>query len=310
MSRMGELELIRWIRSRGLPGARSGLVRVGPGDDCAVLAGQGPRWELLLKTDGVVAGMHFDRGARAEQVGYKAMARPLSDIAATGGEPLAAVVYAALAREHAGPWARRFQRGLARAAGLYGCPVVGGDVSGTPGPTTVAVALLGRVERGRALLRSAARPGDRVLVTGELGGSILGKHLGFVPRLAEGRWLGRFRGIGGAIDISDGLARDLGHILEESGGLGAELSAEAIPVARAARKLRGDALAHALADGEDYELLFTVRPARAAALKRRWPFRTRLTEIGEIRKRGAGLLLREPSGKLRRIRPAGWEHLG
>ena len=307
---MGELELIRWIRSRGLPGARPGLVRVGPGDDCAVLAGLAPRWDLLLKTDGIVAGVHFDRRARAEQVGCKAMARPLSDIAATGGEPLAAVVYAALAKEHAGPWARRFQRGLARAAGLYGCPVVGGDVSGTPGPTTIAVAVLGRVEKGRALLRSAARAGDRIFVTGELGGSILGKHLAFTPRLAEGRWLSRFKGVGGVIDVSDGLTRDLAHVLEESGGLGAELLAGSIPISRAARRLGGDPLAHALADGEDYELLFTVRPARAAALKRLWPFKTRLSEIGGIRKRGTGLWLREPSGKRRRIKPAGWEHLG
>jgi len=252
------------------------------------------------------------RGKRClspEKVGYKAMARALSDIAASGGEPLAAVVCAALERRHAGRWAREFQKGLAGAAGLYRCPVVGGDVSGTPGPTTVAVALLGRVERGRALLRSRARSGDRIFVTGELGGSILGRHLAFAPRLAEGRWLSRFAGVGGVIDVSDGLTRDLAHVLEESGGLGAELLAEAIPVSRAARRLPGDALLHALADGEDYELLFTVRPRRAAVLRRSWPFRTRLTEIGVIRRRGAGLWLSGASGKRRRIEPAGWEHL-
>jgi thiamine-monophosphate kinase len=326
---MAELELIRWIRTRGLPGARPGLVKVGPGDDCAVLAGQGAGWDLLLKTDGVVAGVHFDdrghgpeasRAARGsvrvpgrtspEKVGYKAMARPLSDIAASGGEPVAAVVYAALGASHAGAWARSFQRGLARAAGRFGCPVVGGDVSGTPGPTTVAVALLGRVERGRALLRSSARAGDRIFVTGELGGSILGRHLTFTPRLAEGRFLSKFRGAGGVIDVSDGLTRDLAHVLEESGGLGAELSTGSLPISPAARRMKGEALAHALADGEDYELLFTVRPARAADLKRRWSFKTRLTEIGEVRERGTGMWLREVSGRLRRIKPAGWEHLG
>ncbi|HOX05147.1 MAG TPA: thiamine-phosphate kinase [Planctomycetota bacterium] len=306
---MGELDLIRWIRTRGLPGARRGLVKVGPGDDCAVLAGQGTGWDLLLKTDGVVAGVHFGRNASAGLVGRKALARALSDIAATGGEPVAAVVHAALARRHAGRWARELQKGLARAAGLWRCPVVGGDVSATPGPTTLAVALLGRVERGRALLRSRARPGDRIFVTGELGGSILGRHLRFDPRLAEGRWLARRPGVGGAIDVSDGLTRDLGHILEESGGLGAELSAGMIPVARAARRMKGDPLGHALADGEDYELLFTVRPGRAGALVRSWPFRTRLTEIGVVRGHGSGLWLRENSGRRRRIRPAGWEHL-
>jgi thiamine-monophosphate kinase len=275
---MGELELIRWIRTRGLPGARPGLVKVGPGDDCAVLAGQGAGWDLLLKTDGVVAGVHFERRTGAGRVGRKALARPLSDIAASGGEPLAAVVHVALEPRGAGRWARELQKGLARAAGLWRCPVVGGDMSGTPGPTTVAVAILGR-------------------------------HLSFTPRLAEGRWLSRFRGVGGVIDVSDGLTRDLAHVLAESGDLGAELAARAIPVSRAARRLGGYALEHALTDGEDYELLFTVRPARAAALRRLWPFRTRLTEIGEVRRRGAGLRLRTAAGWLCRLEPAGWEHL-
>ena len=306
---MGELELIRWIRTRGLPGARRGLVKVGPGDDCAVLAGQGAGWDLLLKTDGVVSGVHFERGAAPGKVGWKALARPLSDIAASGGEPLAAVVYASLGKGHAGAWARSFQRGLARAAGAFGCPVVGGDVSAAPGPTTVAAAVLGRVESGRALLRSGARPGDRIFVTGSLGGSILGRHLAFRPRLAEGRFLAAFRGMGAAIDVSDGLTRDLAHVLAESGGLGAEIEVAAVPVSRAARRLGGDPLEHALGDGEDYELLFTVRRDRAAALRRRWPFDTGLSEIGAVTGPGTGLRLRDGSGRSRRIRPSGWEHL-
>jgi len=184
-----ELELIDWIRKRGLPGAKRGAVRVGPGDDCAVLAGVGRGWELLLKTDGLVEGVHFGKKARPTDVGGKAVCRPLSDIAAAGGEPVAAVVFAALSPRHSGAWARALQKGLARAAGLYACPVVGGDVSSTPGATTVAAAIVGRARKGRALLRSSARAGDRILVTGRLGGSILGKHLRFVPRLAEGRFL-------------------------------------------------------------------------------------------------------------------------
>ncbi len=305
---MRELELIEWIRKRGLPGAKRGAVRVGPGDDCAVLAGLGKGWDLLLKTDGLVEGVHFGKKARPTDVGWKAICRPLSDIAATGGEPLAAVVFAALSRKHSGAWARAFQKGLARAAGRYGCPVVGGDVSGTPGVTTIATAIVGRARKGRALLRSSARSGDCVFVTGKLGGSILGKHLRFTPRLAEGGFLAGFKGVGGMIDVSDGLTRDLAHILKESGGLGAELLAEKIPVSPAAWKLKGDALEHALCDGEDYELLFTVRPKRAQALKKRWPFRTKLSEIGVIRKRGSGLWL-VCAGKKHRLRPAGWQHL-
>jgi thiamine-monophosphate kinase len=304
-----ELELIDWIRGRGLPGAGRGTVRVGPGDDCAVLAGVGRGHELLLKTDGLVEGVHFDRRARPVEVGYKSVCRPLSDVAACGGRPVAAVVFVALRRRHAGAWARGLQRGLEKVARLFGCPTVGGDVSGTSGPTTIATALLGKVPAGKALLRGAARPGDRIFVTGRLGGSILGKHLRFTPRLKEGEFLAGFRGVGGCIDVSDGLARDLAHVLAESGKLGAELDATSIPVAAAARKMRGDPLRRALCDGEDYELLFTVRPARAALLSKRWRFRTRLSEIGGILPRGRGAWLVSKDGARRRLKPEGWEHL-
>ncbi|MHC4916260.1 MAG: thiamine-phosphate kinase [Planctomycetota bacterium] len=305
---MRELELIEYICRRGLRGAGRGRVRVGPGDDCAVLGPPRRGRELLLKTDGLVAGVHFDRRARPVEVGYKAICRPLSDVAACGGSPVAAVVFVALNRNHSGAWARGFQRGLEKAGRLFGCPTVGGDVSGTRGPTTIATGLLGEVKRGRALLRSGARPGDRIFVTGRLGGSILGKHLRFAPRLEEGRLLSAFRGVGACIDVSDGLARDLAHVLKESGGLGAEIRAESVPVSAAARRLKGDALKHALSDGEDYELLFTVRPARAAALARRWKFRTRLTEIGEVLPKRGGVWLITGRGR-RRLKPRGWEHL-
>jgi thiamine-monophosphate kinase len=304
-----ELELIDWIRRRGLAGDRAGRVRVGPGDDCAVLAAPRPGFELLLKTDGLVDGVHFSSSARPAEVGVKAVCRPLSDVAASGGRPVAAVVFVALNRYHAGAWARGFQRGLERAAKRHSCPVVGGDVSGTKGPTTIATALLGEVRRGRALLRSSAQPGDILFVTGRLGGSILGKHLRFAPRLAEGEFLAGLRGAGACIDVSDGLTRDLAHILRESGGLGAELGAGRVPVSAAARRMPGSALEHALSDGEDYELLFTVRPGRAAALRRRWPFRTKLSAIGLVTRRESGMWLVSGGGKRRRLVPAGWEHL-
>ncbi len=306
---MRELEFIEWIRSRGLPGARRGRVKVGPGDDCAVLAGEGREFDLLMKTDGLVEGVHFDACATAGKVGYKAVCRPLSDIAASGGEPVAAVVFAALNEKHAGRWARSFQKGLTRAAGLYGCPVVGGDISGTPGPTTIATSLLGRVRKGGALLRSRARSSDRVFVTGRLGGSITGKHLRFKPRLEEGRFLAGFSGVGAVIDVSDGLGRDLAHILKESGGLGAELSSAKIPIAAAARRLKGDALEHALRDGEDYELLFTVRSKRSEAFRAKWSFETQLTEIGVILGRGKRMWLTTGEGKRRSLQPGGWQHL-
>jgi thiamine-monophosphate kinase len=303
-----ELELIDWIRRRGLLGAGRGEVRVGPGDDCAVLVAPRGGGDLLLKTDGLVEGVHFRPAARPVEVGRKAICRPLSDVAACGGRPLAAVVFAALGPGCSGSWARGFQRGLERAAGAFRCPVVGGDVSATPGPTTIAAALLGEVRRGRALLRSGARAGDRILVTGRLGGSVLGKHLRFEPRLEEGRFLAASKGVGACIDVSDGLSRDLAHVLAESGGLGAELEAGSIPVAAAARRMKGDPLKHALSDGEDYELLFTVRRRCAAALVKRWRFRTGLSEIGTVLARGKGMWILTGSRR-RRLKPAGWEHL-
>ncbi len=306
---MRELEIIDWIRTRRLAGAKRGVVRVGPGDDCAVLGDPGRGYELLLKTDGLVDGLHFDAEARPVQVGYKAIARALSDIAACGGQPVSAVVFVALSHKHSGSWTRGFQRGLEKAAERFACPVVGGDVSGTSGPTTIATGLLGKVRKGRALLRGEARAGDRLFVTGRLGGSILGRHLRFTPRLEEGRLLGGFKGVGGCIDISDGLARDLAHILKESGGLGAELCAGSVPIAAAARKLKGDALSHALSDGEDYELLLTLRPDRAEALKKKWRFKTKLTEIGTVLGRNKGTWLVSKDERRRKLKPKGWQHL-
>jgi thiamine-monophosphate kinase len=304
---MREFEFIDWIRTRGLPGARPGLVKVGPGDDCAVLAAGDRKHDQLLKTDGLIEGLHFDSGASPLQVGYKALCRPLSDIAACGGRPVAAVVFAAINSKRSSQWAMALQKGLARAAEKFKCPVVGGDVSVTSGPTTIAASLLGTVAAGRALLRSSAQAGDTIFVTGELGGSILGRHLAFVPRIEEGCFLQSFSGIGAAMDISDGLARDLHHILRESGRLGCRINARAIPISKAARRLPGDSLKHALGDGEDYELLFTVREKRAAILESTWPFASKLTQIGKIEAAGSRVFL-VSDGQARLLRKRGWEH--
>jgi len=251
---LGEGGFIALLKRR-LPRGRD--VLVGIGDDCAAarIARAGGGKVLLLKTDAVVEGVHFDRRATPFQIGWKAMARPLSDIAAMAGQPRWALVTAGLRENLPVRFVREIYRGMTTVAGKFGVTIVGGETVRTTGPFWFSVALAGEVDKRRLRLRSTARAGDAILVTGALGGSIHGKHLTFTPRIVEARWLARFavaavcdrrrgaRNVGGShrpplqvhamIDISDGLARDLGHICRES-GVGARLEAPAIPVAPAA----------------------------------------------------------------------------
>jgi thiamine-monophosphate kinase len=284
---MNELELIEHL-TRSLPA--NATVVVGAGDDCAVLdAGASDRW-LLFKTDAVVRGVHFTDTAPPEKVGHKALGRCLSDVAAMGGTPTAALVTVGLPQDFQPAWVQRVYAGLNALARRHAVAVVGGETTASPGATWISVALVGFVPRGKALLRSGARPGDAIFVTGELGGSLEGRHLEFEPRVAEGRWLNEHFPIHAMIDLSDGLASDLRHVLRAS-GVGAELLKSAIPISRAAkeRARRGDAakpaLAAALTDGEDFELLFTVAARDAVPLLDAWKKQfpaVRLSCIGKI----------------------------
>ncbi|MCX8091215.1 MAG: thiamine-phosphate kinase [Verrucomicrobiae bacterium] len=297
---MNEWELIERL-TRGLP--TNAAVVVGAGDDCAVLdAGAADRW-LLFKTDAVVGGVHFTEESPPEKVGHKALGRCLSDVAAMGGTPSAALVTIGLPAGFDPAWVEGVYAGLNALARRHGVAVVGGETTASPGSQWISVALVGFVPRGRAVLRSGAQPGDAIFVTGELGGSLAGRHLDFEPRLAEARWLVEHFAIHAMIDLSDGLASDLRHLMRAS-GVGAELLKSAIPVSRAAkeRARRGDvakpALAAALTDGEDFELLFTVASRDAVALvdawKRQFP-NLRLTCIGKIVE-GHTLTLRDRHG--------------
>ncbi|MDD5679511.1 MAG: thiamine-phosphate kinase [Kiritimatiellae bacterium] len=288
-----------------------GDVVVGPGDDCAVVRpAANARYDYLLKSDPVVEGVHFTRTTLDAAVGHKALGRVLSDIAAMGGEPLWALVN--LVVPSAMPVARVMgvYAGLRKLARRWRVAIVGGDV--TRGPRLEAhVFGVGRVPRGQAILRSGARLGDYLFVTGALGGSRRGKHLAFQPRLAEGRWLqGRGRATA-MIDLSDGLATDLRHLIKQS-RVGAELVLSKIPLAPAIRKsaLRRTALRHAFCDGEDYELLFTVAPANAAALIRAWPekFRTPCAYIGRITGHRDIIECVDARGQRTRMKAAGYEH--
>jgi thiamine-monophosphate kinase len=264
---LGERGLIG--RLAGRVGRGRGVVR-GIGDDCAVVRVHGSAWDWLLTTDPVIEGVHFLRDAPGRRVGHKAAGRVISDIAAMGGEPL--YVLFDLVAPAGAPVGRieDIYRGATAVCARHGAAIIGGDVARGPRLELHAFAV-GRVERGRAVLRSGARPGDVIHVTGRLGGSRLGRHLTFEPRVAAGRWIARGGWATAMMDVSDGLASDLRRILEES-RVGADLDAARIPVSSAARRLRDgrSALDHALGDGEDFELLFTVPAARTAAFSRAW----------------------------------------
>ena len=238
-------------------------VIVGIGDDAAVVRNRG-RAQVLC-CDPVVEHVHFTTGTAAVRIGRKAVNRNLADLAAMGAEADWLLVSLLLPRGF--PARRRTQllRGIRSAAAAAGARVVGGDVATTSGPLVVTVTAIGHVE-ARVMERSGARAGDTLHTSGPLGGSLAGHHLDFEPPLAIGRWLAAQPAVHAAIDVSDGLLLDLATMLRASGGLGAELDADAIPISRAAhRRARGSAkraLLAALGDGEDHVLLWS-QAARA-----------------------------------------------
>jgi thiamine-monophosphate kinase len=300
---VGELDLIRWIRA-GL-GKRRGRIVVDSGDDAAVL--RFGSQHILFKTDSVIDGVHFDSAAAPpERIGHKAIARCLSDIAAMGCVPSFAVAALMVPRNARELYVRRVIRGMERTARAYGTAIVGGDVSSHAGRLATSVALLGETRGRRPIRRSGARPGDAVAATGTFGGSILGKHLRFRPRVKEALALTRRFELHAMIDVSDGLAIDLGRICGES-GVGAILDERRIPIAPAARRLarrdRRSPLRHALSDGEDYELLFALPADQAPALDRSGLGRV----VGQIAAM-EGLYLRRRDGRIDEIPADGWEH--
>jgi thiamine-monophosphate kinase len=172
--------------------------------------------QVLFKTDAIVEGVHFTCETPPEKIGRKALARCLSDVAAMGGKPVSAVVTLALPTDFEVTRVEKIYEGLNQLAAEYGVAIVGGETTTNPERVLISIALLGTVSRGRALLRSGAKAGDAIFVTGQLGGSLRGRHLDFEPRLAEARWLAENFAIHSMIDVSDGLASDLRHVLKAS----------------------------------------------------------------------------------------------
>jgi thiamine-monophosphate kinase len=258
-------------------------VQVGAGDDCAVIGSKrAPRW-TLLKTDAVMEGVHFALEEDWRRVGQKAMSRAISDIAAMGGVPQHALVTVAVRRDETVERLQRLYSGLERVARGFSVAIVGGETSRSPGPMFLSVALTGWVERERCVLRSGGKPGDAVYVTGRLGGSIVGKHLDFTPRVAEARWLGDSFPPSAMMDLSDGVGADLPRLADAS-GCSYELWEDRLP------RVRGCSAEQALSDGEDYELLFSIAGERCADLEKEWKAdfpRLPLTRIGTLTARSS-----------------------
>jgi thiamine-monophosphate kinase len=308
---MNEFELIAHL-TRSL-GSNPAVV-AGPGDDCAILDLGNPDRLVLFKTDAVVEGVHFTAETQPERVGRKALARCLSDIAAMAGTPIAALVTLALPRKYDLRFVEGIYRGMETLAHESGAAIVRGETTTNPDRILLSISLVGWIPRKRIIRRSGALPGDALFVTGELGGSISGKHLDFEPRLAEARWLAGHFHVHAMLDLSDGLAGDLRHMLNASKA-GAELLGKAIPVSKEARKAARASssakppLLAALTDGEDFELLFAVASKDAVRILDAWKKKfpgTRLSCIGKIVPE-PGIRLRDQQG-VRQINANGYVH--
>ena len=296
---MRELDFIEWICSQRE--CDPSVVPVGPGDDCAVVVVGARR--LLVTTDQLLDGVHFrlDRDG-AEAAGRKAMARALSDIAAMAGVPLAAVASVSAPKGFSREDAEAMYRGLRRVCEQFACPMVGGDIAAWDGPLAITVTVLGRPDGIEPVLRSGARPGDAICVTGRLGGAWrTDRHLRFTPRVAEARALAGRCDLHAMIDLSDGLAMDLSRLCKAS-SVGADVAEDQIPVHPDAPDLEA-----ALGDGEDYELLFALGAEQADELVNEQPLDVPVTRIGTIVE-GDSPALTSGGGKRKDMPVVGWEH--
>jgi thiamine-monophosphate kinase len=295
ISKLGEFGLIERIK-RSIK-TDSSVVKAS-GDDCAVLKFDKKRYQLFT-CDMIVEGVDFLSGDKPELIGRKALAISVSDIAACGGIPRYCVVSLGMPKNTTVRNVDRILQGMIDLAGKYKVNIVGGDLS-RAGRLTIDVSMLGIVEKKYLCLRSGAMVGDIIFVSGELGGSIRGKHLCFTPRLKEARFLVENFKVNAMIDVSDGLSQDLGHILEQSKA-GAVIYERLIPLSRKARNLR-----EALFMGEDFELLFTLSNREAGKLIKKKL--NNFKPIGEIVERKYGLRLVGKRNKEQIIKPSGFRH--
>jgi thiamine-monophosphate kinase len=254
-------------------------VVAGAGDDCAVIEIFAGGNFLVLKTDCIVEGVHFLSRADPVDVGWKAMMRPLSDFAATSALPQFALITLIVSKQTEVEWVRKLYRGLCRAAKQFDVSIVGGETSSSSGPIAISVSVAGLVERDRWMSRRGGKVGDDLFVTGQLGGTIKQKHLRFIPRIAESRWLTKNFSIRTMMDLSDGLGIDLPRLACAS-KVGFKIEMENLPLAPGAK------IGDAISEGEDYELLFAISPRQSKRLQRAWKRKfpkLPLTRIGQLR---------------------------
>jgi thiamine-monophosphate kinase len=304
-----EADLIRWLRRRLPPHP---LLQVGPGDDAAVLR-LSTEAGIVVTTDLLTDGVDFRLSEiDARRAGRKALAVNLSDLAAMAARPVAAVVALALPRTGGGQLARQLFEGMLPLAEKYNVALAGGDTNAWDGPLVVSITALGNTTGRGPLLRSGAKPGDEIVVSGQFGGSILGKHLDFEPRVNEAILLHANFQLHAGIDVSDGLSVDLAHLAEES-HCGVEIDPDAIPLSAAAERLAAaaagrTAVDHALGDGEDFELILALPPEEARRLLLEQPLQgVPLTRIGRCLAE-PGLWQQSADGSRRPLPISGWQH--
>lgn len=275
---VGEDRLLEQLLSKLQAGRRTVL---GPGDDCALVEAGKRGLLLVLKTDCLVEEIHFEKKTPPELVGWKALARPLSDFAAMSAVPQFALVTLVVRSGREISWVQRLYQGIDLAARRFDVSVVGGETSNIKGPAVVSLTVTGFVEKKRWVGRGDGQSGDDLFVTGRLGGSLRGQHLKFIPRITESRWLTENFPVHAMMDLSDGLGTDLPRLARAS-GLGFEVDEAAVP------RNRGCTIAQAISDGEDYELLFAISPKNSPSLLSRWPKkfpRVPLTRIGRLNRK-------------------------
>ncbi|MBU1853868.1 MAG: thiamine-phosphate kinase [Candidatus Omnitrophica bacterium] len=272
----------------------------GIGDDTAVLRYTEKKY-LLFTCDMLIEGRHFLRTSGGYLIGKKSLSASISDIAAMGGEPRFFLVSLGVPASLNLKYVDCIYRGIRDVAKKFNVDLVGGDTVSS-GNIIVNIALLGEVEKNKLVLRSGAKEGDEIFITGFIGGAAEGRHLTFSPRLKEARYLARNFKIHSMIDVSDGLVADLGHILGSS-KLGAVIYERDIPISKSAKNFKS-----AIKEGEDFELVFTMSRGEGKRLTASWPFSTRLSKIGEVCRRRKGMSLVRKNGKKESMIPGGYTH--
>jgi thiamine-monophosphate kinase len=306
-----ESDFLNWLRERLPPHP---LLKLGIGDDAAVLATAG-RSDIVVTTDLIADGVDFDlRSDDPRRIGYKALAINLSDLAAMAARPLAAVIALNLPRQGGMKLAIELYEGLLPLAERFHLSIAGGDTNSWDGPLVVSVTAFGETTADGPLTRRGAQPGDRIIVTGAFGGSLLGHHLDVQPRIEEALLLNQRYTLHAGIDSSDGLSLDLWHICQES-RCGAIVDVDRVPIAAAASELskqRADGISpldHALSDGEDFELILAVPPDSAQRMLADQPLGCiHLTDIGQFTQERE-LWQRDSTGRQDTLKPSGYEHI-